>query len=139
LLNSNDDGFTLDDFVEIWKQSALEEAEEHEPQPEEGTVRVSEWTDGFGLTAAGIKAFEDNDSKERRSATMRQGLMGTKKSQRRRRGLSLDRFQCLVSSSLPLGLVHRHLYCLNSATVPGAHLQSKGKCILLELSLVCQT
>ena len=43
--------------LKFWKQSALEEAEEPEPESEERTVTVLKLTGGFGLTEAGIKLF----------------------------------------------------------------------------------
>ena len=39
-LNSHDQEVTLDDLVEIRKQSALDEAEEPEPEPKKRTVTV---------------------------------------------------------------------------------------------------
>jgi hypothetical protein len=41
LLNSNDQKLTLDDVVEIRKQTALEEAEKTEPKPKESAMTVS--------------------------------------------------------------------------------------------------
>ena len=78
----------------------IEETEE--PEPEERTVTVLNLTEGLGLTEAGIKAFVDADWKEQRAATVRQGIMGTKRFLRKRSGLCLDRFQCFVSTSLLL-------------------------------------
>jgi hypothetical protein len=51
LLNSRDWELTLDIVVVyIWKQSALEEAEEPEPEPRERTMTVSKLTEGTGLS-----------------------------------------------------------------------------------------
>jgi hypothetical protein len=41
LPNSHEQELTLENFVEIQKQSTLEEAEEPEPGPEDRTVKVS--------------------------------------------------------------------------------------------------
>jgi hypothetical protein len=62
----------LDNLVEIRKQSVLEEAEEPVP---EVTMMVTMLTEGAGLTGAGIKEFENNDSNEHRAATTRQEIM----------------------------------------------------------------
>jgi Zn-dependent M16 (insulinase) family peptidase len=60
LLKSRDQELTLDDLVEIRKQSALVEAAGPEPEPEseERTVRALKLTEGLGLTEGGIKVFE---------------------------------------------------------------------------------
>jgi hypothetical protein len=55
-LKSRDQELTLDDLVEIRKQSALVEAAG--PEPKERTVRVLKLTEGLGLTERGIKVFE---------------------------------------------------------------------------------
>jgi hypothetical protein len=47
-LNYHDQELTLDDLAVIGKQSALEEAEEPEPQPKERIKTVSKLTDGVG-------------------------------------------------------------------------------------------
>jgi hypothetical protein len=96
LLNSHDKEHTLDSLVEIRKQSDLEEAEEPEPETKERTMTISKRTEGLGLTEAGIKTFEDIDSKEQPAATIRQGIARKKKFRRRRICLCLERFQCLV-------------------------------------------
>jgi hypothetical protein len=41
---------TLNDCVEIWKQSTTEEAEEPQPEPKERTMMVLKFTAGLGLT-----------------------------------------------------------------------------------------
>jgi hypothetical protein len=48
-------------LLKIRKQSALEEAEEHEPKPEikERVMTVSELTESLRITEAGIKVFEE--------------------------------------------------------------------------------
>jgi hypothetical protein len=61
-------------LLRIRKQSAPEEAEEHEPK--ERAMTVSESTEGLGITEAGIKVFEYTYSKELRAATTRQASMG---------------------------------------------------------------
>ena len=53
---SHDEELTIDDLVEMLKQSALEEAE---PQPKDRTVTALKLTERLGLTAAGVKVFED--------------------------------------------------------------------------------
>jgi hypothetical protein len=67
LLKYHDQDLTLDHHAEIQKQNTLEEAEEPEPEPEERTMSVTMLTGGLGLTGAGIKVFEDNDSNEQRT------------------------------------------------------------------------
>jgi hypothetical protein len=64
LLNSHGQELTLDDLVEIRKQSALEEAEESEPECKERTVTVLNLAEGRGVTEADIRMFEDIDSNE---------------------------------------------------------------------------
>jgi hypothetical protein len=49
---------SLDRLVEILKQSAFEESEGSEPEPEEKTLTVLKLNDLFCLNDAGIKAFE---------------------------------------------------------------------------------
>jgi hypothetical protein len=44
----------------------LEEAEEPELDPKERTMTVLKLTARLGVTEAGIKVFENNDSKEQR-------------------------------------------------------------------------
>jgi hypothetical protein len=51
------------------KQSTLYEAEDSVPLPNETTAAVSELTDGHGSVEAGIRTFEDTDSKEQQRAT----------------------------------------------------------------------
>jgi hypothetical protein len=58
---------TLDHLAEIRKQTTLEEAEEPEPEPKERTMPVTLLTEGLGLTGAGIKGSEDNDSYKQRT------------------------------------------------------------------------
>jgi hypothetical protein len=45
LLNDNDRELTLDDLVDVRKQSVLEEAEEVEPELKEGIVTFSKLTE----------------------------------------------------------------------------------------------
>ena len=61
LSNSQHEELTLDNLVEIRKQSALEKAEDR-------TVTVSKLTEGLGFTDVGIRAFEGIDSNEQRAA-----------------------------------------------------------------------
>jgi hypothetical protein len=68
LLNSNDKELTLDNLVEIWKQSTLEEAEEPKPKPRDRIIMVSKLNEGFGLIGTGIKEFSDIDSNEQQAA-----------------------------------------------------------------------
>jgi hypothetical protein len=51
------DHFKLDSVLQIRKQRALEEVEEPEPDPKEGTMKVLKSTVRFGQTAAGTKVF----------------------------------------------------------------------------------
>jgi hypothetical protein len=92
----------LDHLVHIRKHSALEETEEPETEPGERILTVLNLTEGLALTEAGVKAFVDADGKEQPAASVRQGIMRTKKFLRTRSGLWLDRFQCFVSVSLLL-------------------------------------
>jgi hypothetical protein len=64
LQNSHDQELTLDDLVEIRKQSAFEEAEETEPEYKERTVTVLNLAEGRGLIEADVKVFQDVDSNE---------------------------------------------------------------------------
>jgi hypothetical protein len=48
---------TLDDRVKILKQSALEEAEEPEPESKERAMPVLKFTEGLRLIEAGINVF----------------------------------------------------------------------------------
>ena len=59
LLNSHDDELMLDHLVEIRKQSAIKQAEEPEPEPKYRTMRVLKMAESRGITAAGIRIFED--------------------------------------------------------------------------------
>jgi len=56
-------------LVQILKQNALEEAEEHESESEMWAMMVVKLAEGFGLTAAGIEVFEGADWIEQRAAT----------------------------------------------------------------------
>jgi hypothetical protein len=64
LLKSHDQEHKVGHFVDIYKQSALEEVEEHKPYPKEGTVTVLQLTERLGLTEADMKMFEGIDWKE---------------------------------------------------------------------------
>jgi cysteine synthase len=76
LLNYHDQELTLGHLVEIRKQSAVEEAEEPEPDPKERAMTVLNLTEGLGVTEAGIKVFEDTDRKELRALTTGHGTRG---------------------------------------------------------------
>ena len=54
MLKLHDQELTLDYLVEIWKQSALAEAREPEPHPNERNMAVSKLTAGLWLIEAGI-------------------------------------------------------------------------------------
>jgi len=70
LLNSHDQKCTLNNPIEIPKQSTLDEDVEPDPHPEpkERTVPVSHLTEGLGLIEVGIKVFEQSDWKEQPAA-----------------------------------------------------------------------
>jgi hypothetical protein len=68
LLNSYDKEFMLDNLVEIWKQSTIEEAEEPQPKPRDRIIMVSKLNEGCGLTETSIKEFDDIDSNEQQAA-----------------------------------------------------------------------
>jgi hypothetical protein len=74
LLNSHDE-LTVDHIVKTRKQSAFKQAEEPEPGPKERTLRVLKLAESRGITEAGIRIFEDTDSKKQRAATTIQGPM----------------------------------------------------------------
>jgi hypothetical protein len=66
-LKNHDQDLTLNHLVEIWKQCALEEAEEArelEPEPKERAMMVLKLTERLGRMEAGLKVFEDVDSDE---------------------------------------------------------------------------
>ena len=58
LLNSHDQGNTLDNHVDIWKQNPQNKAEEPEPELEERTMVVLKLT---GFSIADIKVFQNID------------------------------------------------------------------------------
>jgi len=64
LLNTHDDELTLDHLVETRKQSGFKQAEELEPEPKQRTMRVFKLAESRGIAEAGIRIFEDTDSKE---------------------------------------------------------------------------
>lgn len=70
LLNSHDQKCTLNNPIEIRKQSTLDEDVEPDPHPEPKarTVPVSHLTEGLGLIEDGIKVFEQSDWKEQPAA-----------------------------------------------------------------------
>jgi len=65
----------LGDFLETQKQSALEEAEKLESEPQERTRTVAKLNEGLRLIAVLIKVFEDTDSNGQRAAEPRLGIM----------------------------------------------------------------
>ena len=69
LLNYKDQDLTLDNLVEIQKQSATEENEVHEPLCKERPLVVSELTQEDRS-----KVFEDTNLNEQRAATTTQGI-----------------------------------------------------------------
>jgi hypothetical protein len=77
LLNSHDQKLTVYHLIESRKQSAREEAEEPEPEPEpepeskERTMTVLKLAVWIGLIEGGIRAFEDIEWNEQRTATAR--------------------------------------------------------------------
>lgn len=50
------------------KESALEEAEEPEPEPKYKATTITNFTVGLEVTEAGFKVFEDVDLNEQRAA-----------------------------------------------------------------------
>jgi len=64
LQNSHDQEHTLE-LVEIPEQSALEEADEPESEPQERTTTIFSLTEALGLAEAGIRVFEDVDWNEK--------------------------------------------------------------------------
>jgi len=75
-LNSLHQELTLYDLVEMFKQSAREEANEPEFEPKERITEGFELTEWLGLTETGIKVFVDNDWNEKGVAATGQGIMG---------------------------------------------------------------
>lgn len=69
LLNRYDQDITLDDRIQNFKQSALEEDEEPapepEPEPKERTITGLKLTEGLGLTETGIRLFVYIDWKDK--------------------------------------------------------------------------
>jgi hypothetical protein len=63
LQNADDQKLTVDDLVDIRKQSAVEEAEE--PEPQERHMTVLNLAEGRGHVEAGIRIFEDIDSNDK--------------------------------------------------------------------------
>jgi len=59
-------------LVQIWKHGALEEAKE--PEAQQRTMVISKLTEGLGLTAAGIRVFEDINWDGQRAAATGQGI-----------------------------------------------------------------
>jgi DNA-binding Xre family transcriptional regulator len=62
-------------LFEIHKQSAIEEAEETDPESKARNLTVSDLTEGFGLTEDGIRVLENTEYNQLRAATCRQGSM----------------------------------------------------------------
>jgi uncharacterized DUF497 family protein len=57
LLNSHDQGLTIDDLVEIRKQSALVSEEAEEPEPKKRTVTIADLTEALGLIEKASKCL----------------------------------------------------------------------------------
>jgi hypothetical protein len=75
LLNSHDQMCTLNNPIEIQKQSTLEE--DVKPEPKDRTVPFSQWTEGLGLIEAGIMVFEHIDwNVQPAAAATGQGIEG---------------------------------------------------------------
>jgi hypothetical protein len=74
LSNSQDKQFTRKHDFEIQRRSVLEEVEKYWPDPKEWNMTVTALNEGLGITAAGIKVFDDIDSNYQRMAT-RQEIM----------------------------------------------------------------
>jgi hypothetical protein len=66
LLNARVQQITLDDPVEIRKQNARENFEEPDPERRDRIMTVSKLTEGFGLTYACVKLFEDIDTNKQK-------------------------------------------------------------------------
>jgi hypothetical protein len=60
---------------EIRKQSAIEEAEEPEPESKARKMTVWKLAEWLGLTEGVIKVFEDTECDDLRAPTSRQGIM----------------------------------------------------------------
>jgi len=65
----------FDHLVEIRKRSALEWAEEAEPEPQEWVMKILKLTEGLVLMEDGIQVFEDIDWNEQWAAASGQGIM----------------------------------------------------------------
>jgi hypothetical protein len=136
LLNPHVQQLTPEDILEFRKQSALEDVEEPEPEPEERTAM------GYGVTEAGIEVFGDIDWKEQRAAATGTVVMGNLPCyedilKEMERSLSA-RLRCLVSSCQVQVLIHHHLDCYTfERMIQMTCLQLKRQCRLLALSLVC--
>jgi hypothetical protein len=74
-MNYHDQGLKLDYLFEIQKQSALEEAEEPEPELKNRATTVTKLTAGHDVTERVMKVSEDVDSNEQRAAATGQGIM----------------------------------------------------------------
>jgi hypothetical protein len=61
LLSYHNQELIFDHFVKIRKQSALEEAEEPDPQPQKRTMTVLKLTERLGLIETGTKVFGNID------------------------------------------------------------------------------
>ena len=64
---------TPNDLVEIQKQSATEEAEEHKPEPTDCTTR--DWMEGLGHTETSNEVFEKIVSHQQQAAMTMQEIM----------------------------------------------------------------
>jgi len=58
-LRVDDQEFTLDDLVDILKQSPVEEEEKPEPEPRERTLMFLKFTEGLGMIEARVEMLEN--------------------------------------------------------------------------------
>jgi hypothetical protein len=65
----------LGNLVELRKKSALEEAEDPKREPKEMAMTFSRLKEGIRMIQAGIRMLKDTATKEKRSATIVQGIM----------------------------------------------------------------
>jgi hypothetical protein len=57
-LQVDDQDFTLEDLVQIRKQSALEDEEKPDPEPRERTLTFTKFIEGLGLIDVGVEVPE---------------------------------------------------------------------------------
>jgi hypothetical protein len=100
-------------IFDIRKQRTFEESSESKPDPNDSTVAFSKLTERLGLTEAGIRVFEDNDSNKQRAVTTTQGVYEDAcllwwDSEREGKLFALADFRLHFVKSLS-GFVHRQL------------------------------